>query len=533
LSYHRAKDKFFRREIVRTQTDKSVIHLFIAAFLILSGCTVNQPAAPEHIVETVEEETVPEINSRALDHFMNGEFLMMQRQYARAVLEFQDALRYDPGAPDILTSLATAYLHLGKSENAEAVLLQALSSDPLHEDVRILLGQFYIMKKDYEKAEEHYWMLKTTYPGNAEYSYMMADISLQKGNKQSALEQFRAIYDKDNSDLSALAKSADLAGKMGNLRIAFDTYQILIEQEPKNLGYWEKYSELAVILRKLEQAINGLENVIFLTSNGNPETLSVLAVLYYENAEYQKADSILTDLYLQGHRDSQLLYYLGLSKLQKEDYQAMEAFSQEFKESYPEEMAAYTNLALSYINQEKPLDAIGILLQARKLFPNDFSVNYLLGSSYSMDKNYLLAKNSLQTALNISPDSRSTKHLLATVLNHLEEWENLERLYKELLAGNSDDSQALNNFGYALAERGIRLEEAHDMAKRAIELEPDNAAYLDTMGWIYFRMGSLERAKHYIGRSLELEGDSEVVREHMDEIQKELDTEELENTVKN
>jgi Flp pilus assembly protein TadD len=71
------------------------------------------------------------------------------------------------------------------------------------------------------------------------------------------------------------------------------------------------------------------------------------------------------------------------------------------------------------------------------------------------------------------------------------------------------------------------------MAKRAIELEPDNAAYLDTMGWIYFRMGSLERANHYIGRSLELEGDSEVVREHMDEIQKELDTEKLQNTVKN
>ena len=94
------------------------------------------------------------------------------------------------------------------------------------------------------------------------------------------------------------------SGKMGNLSIAFDTCQILIEQEPKNLGYWEKYSELAVILRKLEQAINGLENVIFLTSNGNPEILSILAVLYYENAEYQKADSILTDLYLQGQRDS-------------------------------------------------------------------------------------------------------------------------------------------------------------------------------------------------------------------------------------
>jgi tetratricopeptide (TPR) repeat protein len=518
---------------MRTQTDKPVIHLFITTFLLLSGCIVNQPVASKPTVEIVEEETIPEINSRALDHFMNGEFLLMQRQYARAVLEFQDALQYDPGALDILTSLATAYLHLGKSENAEAVLLEALSSDPFHEDVRILLGQLYLMKNDLAKAEEHYWMLQSTYPEKVEYSYMMADLSLRKGDKPSALEQFKAIYEKDNSDLSALVKVAELAGEMGDLNYAFEAYQILVGQEPRNLGYWQSYSELAVILRKYEQAINGLENVVLLSSNSNPEILSMLAVLCYEKGEYQKADSILTDLYLQGQRDSQLFYYLGLSKLQKEDYQAMEAFSHEFKESYPEEMAAYTNLALSYINQDKPLDAIGILLQARKLFPDDFSVNYLLGSSYSMEKNYLLAKNSLQTALNISPDSRATKHLLATVLNHLEEWETLDELYVELLAENADDGQALNNYGYALAERGIRLEEALDMAKRANELEPDNAAYLDTMGWIYFRMGSLEKSKYYIGRSLELESDSEVVREHMDEVLKELDIEELHNTVKN
>lgn len=533
MSYHRAKDKFFRREIVKTHINKNVIHLLLAVSLLLSGCFVNQPASSESYVEPVEDNTVPEINSRALDHFMNGEFLMMQRQYARAVLEFQDALQYDPGSPDILTSLATAYLHLGKSKNAESVLLQALSLNPLHENVRSLLGQFYLMKKDYEKAEEHYWMLQSTYPEKVEYSYMMADLSLRKGDKQSALEQFKAIYEKDNSDLSALVKVAELAGEMGDLNYAFEAYQILVGQEPRNLGYWQSYSELAVILRKYEQAINGLENVVLLSSNSNPEILSMLAVLCYEKGEYQKADSILTDLYLQGQRDSQLFYYLGLSKLQKEDYQAMEAFSHEFKESYPEEMAAYTNLALSYINQDKPLDAIGILLQARKLFPDDFSVNYLLGSSYSMEKNYLLAKNSLQTALNISPDSRATKHLLATVLNHLEEWEYLDELYVELLAGNADDSQALNNYGYALAERGIRLEEALDMAKRANELEPDNAAYLDTMGWIYFRMGLLEKAKIYISRSLELESDSEVVREHMDEVLKELDIEELQNTVKN
>ncbi len=508
---------------MKTMIRTSEIHFFISISLLLTGCYVNQPAVPEPPVETVEEEALPGINTRALEHFMNGEYFMMQRQYARAVLEFQDALKYDPGETDILTSLAAAYLHLGKSDNAEAVLLEALSSDPLHEDVRSMLGQFYLMKNDLEKAEEHYWILQNNYPEKTEYSFMMAELSLRKGDKQAARDQYRTIFENDNSETSALVRAAELAGEMGDLNYAFDSYQKLVEQDSSNLEYWQSYSELAVILRKLEQAIDGLENVVSLSSDRNPETMRILAVLYYESGEHLEADSILTNLYLQGHRNSQLLYYLGLTSLQKDDYQAMEAFSLEFKESYPEELAAYTNLALAYINQERPLDAIGVLLQAKKIFPEDFSVNYLLGSSYSMDENYILAKHSLKAALDISPDSRTAKHLLATVLNHLEEWEDLDSLYEELLTENADDSQALNNYGYALAERGVRLEKALDMAKRAIELEPENAAYLDTMGWIYFKMGSFEKAKYYIDRSLDIEGDSEVVKEHLNEVLKVLD----------
>ncbi|MFQ6607280.1 MAG: tetratricopeptide repeat protein [Fidelibacterota bacterium] len=500
--------------------------LIVLVSLFLSGCLVNQSVEPESPVEAVEEKgEIPEINTRALEHFMNGEFLMMQQKYALAILEYQDALKYDSGAADILASLAKAYLHLGKTSNAEAALLEALSSDPLHEEVRNLLGKFYLMKEDLPKAEEHYWMLKSTYPDKIEYSYILAELALRKGEKQKARDQFRAIFDQDNSETTALVRAAELSAEMGDLEYAFDAYRLLVNQEPRNLGYWQNFSELAVILRKLDQAIAGLENVVSLSSNNSTESLKMLAVLYYENENYEKADSILTNLYIRGHKDSQTLYYLGLISLQKEDYQAMEAFSLEMKDSYPDDLEGYTNLALAYINQEKPLEAIGVLLQARNLFPDDFSVNYLLGSSYSMEKNYLLAKMSLQTALEISPDSRTTKHLLATVLNYLKEWEDMDKLYEELLAGNADDSQALNNYSYALAERGINLEKALEMANRAIQLEPNNAAYLDTVGWIYFRMGFFNKAKNFIDRSLEIEGDSEVVQEHLNEILKFLVTE--------
>ena len=243
-----------------------------------------------------------------------------------------------------------------------------------------------------------------------------------------------------------------------------------------------------------------------------------MGILYYENNEIESADSIFTMLYEDGTRTPGILFYLGRISISDGDYTHLAVLATEQVELFPDEISGYTNLALAYINLDNPLDAISILLRARDKFPKSFGVNYLLGSTYSTEKKYELAKKSLKTALSIDPESRPTKHLLATVYNYLEEWTFSDKLYEELVSSDKSDGQALNNYSYTLAERGIKLRTAMNMAEKAMELEPGNPAYLDTIGWIYFKQKKFEKALKYIEQSISKNPENAVVLEHLGDV---------------
>ena len=93
-----------------------------------------------------------------------------------------------------------------------------------------------------------------------------------------------------------------------------------------------------------------------------------------------------------------------------------------------------------------------------------------------------------------------------------------DRLYRGLIESDTNDVQALNNYSYSLVERNIQLNKALAMAKKAIELEPNNAAYLDTIGWIYYKMDNVEKALSFIRKSVELDNNNAVVLEHLGDV---------------
>lgn len=493
----------------------------LGALLVLPfvSCSLMPPAEPERAQLEISDKLAepPEVNPKALKHFMDGEMLMLEGNHAMAVLEFQEALMYDSSAPAILTSLAEAYMKLGKFERAEAHLLDAVSHTPRDREARELLGHQFLIRGKVDQAEQQYQLLSEFYPRIKEYSYVLAEIALRKGELQTSQERFWKIYQEDTLEVRALQRAAEIAREREDFPFALEAFEKLTKFDPENIEFWRAYSELAIILHQDEKAVLGLEKLTDVTGN-NPQVLERLGIIYFENDEIGKADSILQRLYDEGHRSAGLFYYLGTIAMNREDYETLESYSSEFIERYPDERAGYTHLAIAQMNLDRTLDAISILLKAREFFPDDFAVNFLLGNSYTIEKNYVLAKKSLLSALDIDPDSRTAKHLLATVHNHLEEWEASDQLYKDLLETEENDSQALNNYSYTLAQRGIKLALALDMAQKAIALDPDNPAYLDTIGWIYFKMGEFPKALDYIEKSLELEEDNAVVLEHFGDV---------------
>ena len=97
-------------------------------------------------------------------------------------------------------------------------------------------------------------------------------------------------------------------------------------------------------------------------------------------------------------------------------------------------------------------------------------------------------------------------------------WSEAEALLKEALRTEPDNALALNDYGYFLVERGERLDEALKMIQRAVDMAPDNGAFLDSLGWAHFKLGHLDEAEQCLDKALKGPYKSPVLYEHLGDI---------------
>ena len=109
-------------------------------------------------------------------------------------------------------------------------------------------------------------------------------------------------------------------------------------------------------------------------------------------------------------------------------------------------------------------------------------------------------------------------HGLAMAYDKNRKWEKSDQLYIDLIARDTKDAQAYNNYAYSLVERNEEIDYALTLAEKAIQLSPNTSAYLDTVGWIYFKLGNFEKAKEFIAQSIVYDGSSAVVLEHYGDV---------------
>ncbi len=108
--------------------------------------------------------------------------------------------------------------------------------------------------------------------------------------------------------------------------------------------------------------------------------------------------------------------------------------------------------------------------------------------------------------------------MLASAQERAGETKAAEASLRRILSTNPNDATALNNLGYFLAERGERLPEALDMIKRAVKSEPTNPNYLDSLGWVYFKLGQLDEAERHLNDAARRNTRSSTVQEHLGDL---------------
>ncbi len=184
----------------------------------------------------------------------------------------------------------------------------------------------------------------------------------------------------------------------------------------------------------------------------------------------------------------------------------------------PEAVEPHAILAVLYTVRNKTDLALGeyetALKQASRLHSNDLEIYQALGSLYLSQKRLIEAQGVYQIIAGLSPDDPKAHFYLGTIYGELKNYALCEKELRKAIGLNPGYSEALNYLGYEFVEWNKDLNQAEAMIKKAVSLEPDNGAYIDSLGWLYYKQGRIKEAKELLEKAATLMEDP-VIYDHL------------------
>src|SRR5262249_39566152 len=110
---------------------------------------------------------------------------------------------------------------------------------------------------------------------------------------------------------------------------------------------------------------------------------------------------------------------------------------------------------------------------------------------------------------------------LSSVLDRAGQHEISEKALRDLLKREPDNATALNNLGYFLVERGIGYQEALKLIEQAVAIDPIQGKFLDSLGWTYFKLGNMEKAREYLEKAAIYSRRNSTIHEHLGDVLRE------------
>lgn len=416
-----------------------------------------------------------------------------------AISVLKDAKKASPQDPAPSQALASIYLrHLQKPLLAEKHALEALDADPasafayeLLWDIHRASGQTWKIETLLQRAERQ----ETT---DVDFWIAIADLRLREVGRsrrepnESVREKIQATLSRIEtlgaSNAAALSRAADFHALSGETRRGVELHQKALALDPELEGVREKLAANLVELGEDDQAAEILHSII----ERNPVNLpayDLLAGIQSRRGEFSKAAAEM--------RQALLLA--------------------------PIDPRRHEELIRTYLRADDPESAVQAAAEAESKFPYLVGFTVLRAISLSQAEQHAAAlmafERALVAAANIHPALLDSDFYLsyggaAERAGHYVKAEELLRKAIELAPSRS--AEACNHLGYMWAELGINLDEAEQLILRALEMEPANGAYIDSLGWVYFKQGRFHEALEALQRAESLlETPDPVVLDHI------------------
>lgn len=274
------------------------------------------------------------------------------------------------------------------------------------------------------------------------------------------------------------------------------------------------------------------DNRVVKTANISKKNISrtydnYLKGLYYiEKGEYRLA---VKELEIAKAKDPASLHIrlkLATLLIRLGDSKEAEKLLQETKKIYPDSLDISLALIFLYSYAQKDAELENeygeFLKNAHNAKPQDLKITEYLAQYYFYQKNSLAAISLYETILKEKPDYAEGLFWLGNLYDESGRRQEAISLWQKVLTLNSSYAPALNALGYIYAEDSINLDKAEEMVKAALVVEPENGAYQDSLGWIYFKKKNYKLAEEYLKKAIDNINDP-TVYEHLGDLYKVLD----------
>lgn len=353
-----------------------------------------------------------------------------------------------------------------------------LSDTPRHAEL-LAAGNKYFSTKDKKKPTQEEKLREIFYAG----LLLQSDKAEDPENKKD--QEFEELLLDNEDDLAENANYWIAKGIIFNaLRDRPNNYFQLMKPEEDlkaALTIIPKTAQYYYVMGQCFRYIGGSESALFLAI-----------------ASYEKASSL--DPHNQKLQNSLLSIYMGLheeyqQKNKQEPFWLEEAVYKKILEMSPGNPHALNNLGYLYaeygVNTQTAQD---LCQRAVDFSPENPGFYDSLGWAAFKNRNYQLAEESLQKSIEMRGNVYESHNHLATVYYSTKQLDKAAEQYEIAVKLRPDSAETLNNLAYLYTEQNKNAQEALKMAVTANELEPNNASYLDTLGWAYYRNGDLENA---------------------------------------
>ncbi len=412
-----------------------------------------------------------------------GRIYLGQGRADEATAIYQDLLAYWPAHPVVRSGLVDALIRSGRKGEAEKTLTDFLAVEPSALEFRLTLADLLAERGEHARAVEVLEAADAAAQNRPELSRRLALALYRAGDPERALARLESWLEAEPGDLRARLLQSLLLSALGREADATEVLESLRRSRPDDL-------EVATLLTRHHTSRHAWR-----------AALAVSEPLLEDGVDAEHAElALLSAEALRGEgRGLEALDRLALVGAQLEQHPRAVAMSAEILfdlERAPEAEQLVGELlaedeperlvlaAAVYQRAERYPDAIRVLERILAQQPGRIETLFWLGAAYERTRDYVRAEDS----------------------------------FRRLLAVEPDFAPALNYLGYMWAERGTNLDEALAMVERAVTLEPDNGAYLDSLGWAHYQKGDYAAARGPLERAAELTGEDATVLEHLGDV---------------